>query len=163
MKIGIDFDRVLFDTERFNNYLKKEVEGLEHVEASPYNENENYSPEIHAELCGIEVEKIYEKIEDLERFLLIDTEELKNTEHKIVVVTRGEIKFQKAKIKASGVPEKVDNIFIVEKGSKDVGGIDFLIDDQKREIEEAGLPGFEFEHKKNSLKEALEEAERHAA
>jgi hypothetical protein len=163
MRIGIDFDRVIFDTDSFNDYLKEEVEGLEHVDASPYNEHENYSPEIHAELCGIEVEKIYEKVDDLDRFLLINPEELEDTEHEIILVTRGEIEFQKAKIGATSVPEKMDDVFIVEKGSKDVGGIDFLIDDQKREIEEAEIPGFEFDHEKHSLMEALEEAERHAA
>lgn len=162
MRIGIDFDRVLFDTDSFNDYLKEEVKGLEHVDAPPYDEHENYSPEIHADLCSIELEKIYEKIEGLDGFLLIEPEELEDREHEIVIVTRGEIEFQKAKIEATSVQEKVDDVFVVEKGSKDVGEIDFLIDDQKREIEKAEIPGFEFDHEKNTLMEALEEAERHA-
>jgi hypothetical protein len=37
VRIGLDFDRVLFDTDSFNKYLKENVEGLKHVEASPYN------------------------------------------------------------------------------------------------------------------------------
>jgi hypothetical protein len=163
VKIGVDFDRVLFKTDKFNEYLKEAVEGLEHVDTPPYNEHEVYSPEIHAEMCGIGVEDIYSAIKDLERFLYEDVEILDEFEDEIVIVTRGEKRFQKAKVQASGVDEHVDDVIIVEKGSKDVADIDFLIDDQRREIEKAELPGFELVRSKNKLKNAIEEARNHEA
>lgn len=163
MRIGIDFDRVLFKTDEFKEYLNNQVEGLEHVEASPYNEHGVYSPEIHAELLDIDEGEIYNAIKDLERFTYEDISELEGVEHEIILVTRGLSKFQEAKIEASGVKNLVDDIIIIEKGSKEVANIDFLIDDQKKEIEESKLPGFVIDREKHSLKEALEEAERHAA
>lgn len=163
MKIGVDFDRVLFDTAKFNDYLKEEVKGLKHVETPPYNEHDVYSPEIHAEMCGIEAEEIYDALKNLEKFLYSDIDALKNFDGEVVIVTRGEKKFQKEKIKSSGAGDYVENIIIVEKGSKDVADIDFLIDDQKREIEKARLPGFEFDRGQHRLEEALEEAINHEA
>jgi hypothetical protein len=163
MKIGIDFDRVLFDTDSFNEYLKDAVDGLEHVDTAPYNEHGVYSPEMHAELCGIDVEKIFKAMEDLDRFLYSDISQLGDTDHEVVIVTRGEKKFQERKIEATEAQKFVDNVVIVEKGSKDVAEIEFLVDDQKGEIEKADMPGFEFGREKHSLKDALKEAEDHAA
>ena len=163
MRIGIDFDRVLFDTDKFNKYLKDAVDGLEHVESSPYNEHGVYSPKIHAEMCGIEAEDIYDEMNNLERFLFDNLDELRETEHDLILVTRGHKEFQKRKIEGASIKDMFEKAIVVEEGSKDVADIDFLIDDQKKEIEEAGVPGFEFDKDKHSLKEALEEAERHAA
>ncbi|MFB6100616.1 MAG: hypothetical protein ABEK16_05070 [Candidatus Nanohalobium sp.] len=161
MRIGIDFDRVIFDTDSFNEYLKEEVEGLEHVETSPYNEHGVYSPEIHAEICGIDVERIYDAMEELGGFVYDDISDISSTDHELVLITRGQKYYQKKKIEGAGVEDKFDKTIVVEKGSKDVADIDFLIDDQKREIEKAGVPGFEFDREKHSLSDALEEAEKH--
>lgn len=163
MKIGVDFDRVLFKTEEFNSYLKENVEKLEHVESSPYNEHGVYDPKIHAELCGIDVEEIYSAMNDLERFLYSDIEKLKDVDHEVVIVSRGDSEFQKRKIQGSGADSFVDEVFIVEKGSKNVGDIDFLIDDRKKELEEVGVPGFELDRKIHDLKDGLDEAKRHEA
>jgi|APHM01.1.fsa_nt_gi hypothetical protein len=162
MRIGLDFDRVLFKTDKFDEYLKKEVDGLEHVDASPYNEHGVYSPKIHAELCGIDVEKIYSAMRELERFLYEDVEILEDTGHEVVIVTRGEYEFQKRKIEGAGADQLVEDVFIVEKGPKNVGDIDFLIDDRKKELEKAEVPGFELDRQIHSLKDGLEEAEEHA-
>jgi hypothetical protein len=161
VKIGLDFDRVLFDTDSFNEYLKGEVKDLKHVDSSPYNEHGVYSPKIHAELCGIDVEDIYEKMTDLEKFLDSDISVLESFDHEFVIVTRGESEFQKRKVEGSGANKYVEDVIVVEKGSKDVVGIDFLIDDRKKELEQANLPGFEFNRQKHDLKQAIEEAERH--
>jgi hypothetical protein len=163
VRIGVDFDRVLFDTDSFNEYLKEEVEELIHVETRPYNEHGVYSPEMHADLCGIDPEKIYEALTNLDQFVYDDMDVLFDSEHEIIVVTRGEIEFQKAKVEATEIAEKAEDVVIVEKGSKDVKEIDFLIDDQKREIEEAWLPGFEFDRERHSLEDALKEVDKHAA
>ena len=163
MKIGLDFDRVLFDTDRFNEYLKEEVEGLEHVDSSPYNDHGVYSPKIHAELCGIDVERIYRAMEDLERFLYDDIFDLEEFDHSFVIVTRGESEFQRRKVESSGADKHVEDVIIVEKGSKDVVEIDFLIDDRKKELEQANLPGFEFNREKHTLRQAIEEAGHHEA
>ncbi len=163
MRIGVDFDRVLFDTDSFNHYLKESVEGLREIESSPYNDHGVYSPEIHAELCVIEVGKIYEAIRNLERFVYSDADILDEIDHEIVLITRGQKNFQEKKIEASGVKEKVDQVVIVEEGSKDLANIDFLIDDRKKEIEEAEIPGFEFDRTQHSLQEAFKEAEKHGA
>ncbi|MFB6217372.1 MAG: hypothetical protein ABEJ72_10495 [Candidatus Aenigmatarchaeota archaeon] len=141
MRIGIDFDRVLFDTDRFNDYMKNNIEGLVHVDTSPYDEHGNYSPEIHAELCGIPVEKVYEALEDLERFVYDDIEKLEQlSEHDLIIVTRGRKKFQETKIQNSGVKNFFDQVVVVEEGDKDVKDIDFLVDDREAELVEAGLP-----------------------
>ncbi|QGA81018.1 hypothetical protein [Candidatus Nanohalobium constans] len=163
MKIGVDFDRVLFKTDDFNKHLKQEVEGLEHVDSSPTNDHGVYSPEIHAELCGIDVEEIYKVMENLEKFLYDDLDVLQSSEHEILIVSRGETEFQKRKIEGSGADEYADRVVVVEKGSKEVEDIDFLIDDRKKELEDADLPGFEFDREIHSLRDALEEAEKHEA
>jgi FMN phosphatase YigB (HAD superfamily) len=161
MRIGIDFDRVLFDTDSFNKYLKQNLDGLKHVETPPYNEHGVYSPKIHAEMCGIDVEKIYAAMKDLRQFVYEDVEVLEELDHELVLVTRGQKEMQERKIEGAEIADKFDDVFIVEKGSKDVGNIGFLIDDQKKEIEKAGLPGFEFDREEHSLDEALRRARRH--
>lgn len=161
MKIGVDFDRVLFKTDEFNSYLKNKVEGLQDVKTSPYNEHGVYSPEMHAEFCGIEVESIYEAMEDLNRFLYDDLKVLEGSNHEIVIVSRGDKEFQEHKIRGSGADKFADKVIIVEKGSKDVDNIDFLIDDRKKEIVDSELPGFEFDRSIHGLDDALEEAENH--
>lgn len=163
MRIGIDFDRVLFDTDSFNKYLKENVEGLKHVEASPYNENEVYSPEIHAELCGIPVERIYEAISDTSQFLYPDTKLLSEVEEDVVVVSRGEKKFQKAKIENSGVLEYVDDFYVIENGSKDKIDIDILIDDTLSETERVKVPSILFKREEKDLNDAISKVKEIAA
>lgn len=157
MKIGFDFDRVLFDTDRFNQYMKENVEGLEHVDASPYNENEVYSPEIHAELCGIPVERIYDAISDTSEFLYADVEMLEDIDAEVVIVSRGEKEFQKAKIQNSGVLKHVDDFYVIEKGAKDQVDIDVLIDDTLSETERVGIPSILFKREDQTLEDVIEE------
>jgi FMN phosphatase YigB (HAD superfamily) len=157
MRIGVDFDRVLFRTDDFNEYLNEET-GLHHVDGDVYDEHGCYSPSKHAELCGVEVEEIYDVMEDLNRFLYPDVDELNRLkpEHELVIVTRGEERFQKEKIRATGVQRLFDQVFIVQEGPKDVG-IDFLIDDREEEIERAEVEGFVLDREKADLSDAVQE------
>lgn len=156
MKIGIDFDRVVFDTDSFNEYIKEET-GLHHVDADVYDEHGNYSPEKHAEASGVDVEKVYEIMEKgLEKFLYDDAEMLENIDqHSFVIVTRGEDKFQRAKIEASGADEFFDQIFTVQEGSKDVDGVKFLVDDREKEIERARIPGMVLDRERHSMEHVI--------
>lgn len=156
MILGIDFDRVLFDTERFNEELKEATE-LHHVEAEVYDENGNYSPEKHAEAAGADTDNIYEFVEqNARKYIYPDVEELAELDQEIWIVTRGEKKFQEAKIQAAGIENLAEKIVVVEDGSKDVG-VDFLIDDRMEELENADLPGYVLDRSKETLKDAVEE------
>lgn len=157
MRIGIDFDRVLFDTDKFNEYLKEET-GLHHVEADIYDENGCYSPEKHAEASGIDVEEVYKVMEDLNTFLYSDVDGLNELkpEHELIIVTRGEEKFQRAKVKNSGAQRLFDELFIVQEGTKDVGDIDFIIDDRKKEVMDVNVPGMIFNREKHGVEDIIE-------
>lgn len=158
MIVGIDFDRVLFDTDRFNEDLKEATE-LHHVDAEVYDENGNYSPEKHAEEAGADTENIYEFVErNSRKYIYPDVKDLEELDYEIWIVTRGEKKFQEAKIQAAGIENLADKVVVVEDGSKDVG-IDFLIDDRVEELEKADLRGYVLDRSKETLKDAVEEVE----
>ncbi len=160
MIIGLDFDRVLFDTDSFDEYYKENVEGLEHVEANVYDENGNYNPEKHAEICGIPSENIWKALQNLERFLYNDIELLKElSDHTLIIVTRGNKKFQERKIKSSNSLKYVDNYKIVEKGPKDQVKIDLLVDDREKELERANIPGVKLSRPQESLKKVISKVE----
>jgi len=157
MKIGIDFDRVLFKTDEFNKYLKKET-GLHHVDENVYDEYGCYSPKKHAEASGVEIEEVYDALNDLKKFLYDDVENIKEiANHEFFIVTRGEEKFQRAKVKASGADKLVEKVIVVQERPKDVEEIDFLIDDRKKELEMADIDGFVLDRSKNCLQDAIEE------
>ncbi len=157
MKIGVDFDRVLFDTDSFNEYLKDET-GLHHVEEDVYDEYGCYSPEKHAEACDIDVEKIYATMNNLNQFLYSDLDSLRSLkpEHELVIVTRGEEKFQREKVRNSGAQRLFDQLLIVQGATKDVGDIDFLVDDRKKEIKKANVPGMVFDREKHDIDNLIE-------
>ncbi|MFB6115610.1 MAG: hypothetical protein ABEK04_04905 [Candidatus Nanohalobium sp.] len=157
MKIGIDFDRVLFKTDEFNEYLKEET-GLHHVDGNVYDEHGCYSPRKHAELCGIDVEKVYEVAGNVNQFLYPDVDELNRLkpEHELVIVTRGEHRFQEERVKGSGAHRLFDQLFIIQEGSKEIDSIDFLVDDREEEIERVSIPGMVFDREKHSLSDVVE-------
>ena len=140
MIIGLDFDRVLFRTNEFKEFLDEKVPGfLEH-----YPREGNYDPGKHAEKIGVEVQRIFDVLEHSEDYLYDDVsglEELRD-KHKLIVVTRGDPYFQERKIVESGVGEHVDGYFIVEEEPKDEINIDFLVDDREKELEDVSVPGF---------------------
>ena len=157
MRIGFDFDRVLFDTDSFNKYLKDET-GLYHVEGSVYDENGCYSPEKHAEMCSIDVDTVYEAMDHLNQFLFSDIDDLRklSKDHELVIVTRGKEKVQRKKVKNSGAQRLFDELFILQEGPKDIVDIDFLVDDTEEEIEKVNVPGIIFDREKHSIEDVIE-------
>ncbi len=159
MKIGIDFDRVLFDTDSFNKYLRENVEGLHHVETPPRDENGCYDPEKHAKLCGLDKDAVYQVLDErLEEFLYEDIEKLEQLSDDVekIIVTRGKEKFQRQKVENSGALKYMDGLKTLETGSKQVEGIDFLVDDRKKEIERVNIPGFVFNREKHGIEDVIE-------
>ena len=157
MKIGLDFDRVLFDTDSFDDYYKNHVKGLHHVENPAPVEYGVYDPEMHAELCGIPKERIWKVFEqDLSQFLYKDIDLLDKIDHELIIVTRGHEKFQRSKVKASGITEKVEKIFVVQEESKDSIDIDLLVDDSKEEIERVSIPSVHIQRPEEGLEKVLE-------
>lgn len=158
MKIGLDFDRVLFDTDSFDDFYKENTR-LFHVDADVYDEFGDYDPSKHAKECGIDPETVYSIFEeDLSRFLYDDIDFLKKLkeEHTLIIVTRGNKRFQKAKIEASSILDYVDNFVIVEGERKDIADIEFLVDDREEEINSVDVPGMVFKREKHKLKDILD-------
>ncbi len=156
MRIGIDFDRVLFDTDAFREHLDEKIPGFNDT----YPKNQLYNPEEHAEVLGVDPEKIHETIEECEQFVYPDIEKLEKLEsHKLILVSRGDPVFQKEKIEESGVKKYFDEIVIVQSEDKDVVDIDLLVDDSREELENADVPGFHFDREKHSLEDVVEKVE----
>lgn len=154
MKIGIDFDRVLFKTEEFKKVLFSNIEGFEET----YNQiNGVYNPEKHAEILEIEVDKIHNVLKEASEFLYEDIKILSESEHEFVIVSRGDPVFQKEKIEKSGAPKYVSDYIIVQEKSKDVANIDLIVDDLEEEIERADIPGFHFNREKNNIEDLIDE------
>lgn len=163
MILGIDFDNVLFNTGEFDQYMRDNVEEMEHVEdPEPLDENGNYDPERHAEILGFDPEKIYSILHDLEKFIYDDVDALNELpeEVELLIVTRGNLRFQSTKIQNSGILDYVDDYVVVEKGSKEVEGIDFLIDDREKEHEQIDIPGMLFDRSKHSMNDAVEKVKK---
>lgn len=150
MKIGIDFDRVLFDTEKFKQHLEEKIPGFDQSYKDA-RENGLYNPEKHAEILGVEVEKIFEEIENAKNFLYDDIEELENLEHELIIVSRGDKEFQGLKIQESGVMEHLDDFKVVEDENKQVRGIEALVDDREDELEKIDVPGYLFDRGEDEL------------
>lgn len=157
MRIGLDFDRVLFDTDSFDDYYKDHVKGLHHVEDPAPVEHGVYDPEMHAEICGIPKERIWKVFEhSLSQFLYNDMDLLDEINHELVIVTRGHEKFQRSKVEASGIAEKVEKIIVVQEESKDSVDIDLLADDNLEEIERVNIPTVHVKRPEEGLDKVLE-------
>ena len=150
MKIGVDFDRVLFDTNSFKRHLEEKLPGFSETYEIA-RENNLYNPDKHADILGVEVEQIFEEIESAKNFLYSDVKALEDIEHEIIIVSRGDQEFQGLKIQESGVLEYVDGFEVVEDGKKQVRGIDALVDDREEELSQVEVPGYLFNRKENNL------------
>ena len=160
MIVGLDFDRVLFKTDEFKEFLDRQIPGfLEH-----YPSEGNYDPEKHAESMGIDVQRIFDVLEHAEDYLYEDVSELEELreEHKLIVVSRGDPYFQERKIVDSGVVEHVDGYFIVEEESKDDINIDFLVDDRGKELEDVSVPGFLMKRNEHDISDIVGAVEKKA-
>ena len=154
VKIGIDFDRVLFQTDKFKRHLFKRFEQFEETYDDSV-KNGVYNPHVHAELMDTTVEDIFEEIQKTSEFLYDDVSRLQKLQEKfeVVIVSRGDPVFQREKIIDSGVTEYVDDFHIVQDKPKDVIDIEFLVDDLEEEIERIEVPGFLFNREKHSIED----------
>lgn len=160
MKIGVDFDRTIFDTDSFNKLYNSSIEGLEHIEDPSPMRNGVYDPELHAEICNIDPSKIWDFMDqDLGRFVYDDIDILKELDHELVIVTRGHEKLQRNKIKSSGVMDFFSDFVVVQEEPKDKIDIDILIDDREEELERVDVPGILINRPKNDLKAVVEKVE----
>lgn len=156
MRIGLDFDRVLFDTDSFDEYYKKET-GLYHVDADVFDQNGNYDPVKHAKICGVDKEKVWNALNDLEKFIYEDVEQLKNLNgHELVIVTRGNREFQKKKMQGSNIWNYINEYTIIEEGPKSKAEIDFLVDDSIEELQNADIEGYHFERPEDTIQDLLD-------
>lgn len=166
MRIGIDFDRVLFDTEEFKDYLEQEIPGF--LESYGLATGEGYDPEKHAEIMEIEPDRIYDTLDySSGRFLYDDTiflEELEK-EQEVVIISRGDPEFQSTKIENADLGHEY---FIVtgdsEENPKQLGNgtqhpeenpLDYLIDDREYEHESFNGPGFHMERPQDNLADVI--------
>lgn len=156
MRIGLDFDRVLFDTDAFDEYYKKEA-GLYHVDADVLDQNGNYDPGKHAKACGVDEEKVWQALDNLGSFVYDDVELLNNLDsHELVIVTRGNREFQKKKMQGSNILNHIEEYTIVEEGSKSKAEIELLVDDSAEELQKADVEGYHFERPEDSIQDLLE-------
>ncbi len=153
MKIGIDFDRVLFRTGDFKDFLDDRIDGF--IETYP--EKGVYDPELHAKNLGVSSGRILQALERSSDFMYGDLDKLEKLDrHELVLVTRGDIEFQKLKVKYSGILEYIDRVVIVNSGPKDQVDIDLLVDDRKSEIDRVDVEGFQFDREEHSLEDVVE-------
>lgn len=135
MRIGFDLDRVIFKTDEFRRDRDREL-GMHHVEADVFDQNDNYDQRKHARHCGVSDEDLESFMHDLENYLDPSLHLLTElNHHELVLVTRGNREFQKAKVEGSGASKYFDRVEYIEKGSKDQANIDVLIDDSPDELE----------------------------
>lgn len=160
MLIGFDFDGVLFDTDSFKERLEESIEDFSETYNLARDKN-NYDPEKHAKILGISTKDILGVISDTESFLFEDVEEIERLKdkHRIIIVTRGNEKFQREKIQRSGILDFINEYIIIDKSikrfPKDKTGIDLLIDDSEEETDAVEIDSIHFDRSNGSLKDAV--------
>ena len=149
--VGFDFDRVLFKTDNFKQYLDHELPGfLESYPEGLYDVNK------HAEKMNIDVEEVYRALDRAEDFVYDDiglVQELEGFD--AIIVSRGDYRFQRRKIEQSEVLEHFEGMEIVSDEDKDSVGIDFLVDDRAEEVQRVDVPGMVFDREKHSMQDAI--------
>ena len=145
MIVGLDFDRVLFRTDEFKEFLDNEIPGF----LEKYPEEGNYNPDTHAENLGVDVKKIFKALNHSEDFVYEDIEALEELreDFQLIIVSRGDPYFQE---------KKIDGYFIVEEEDKDEVDIDFLVDDQEEEVERVSVPGLVLDRDVEGLDAVIE-------
>lgn len=156
IKIGIDFDRVLFKTDEFKRHLFNRFEEFKPTYDEACEEGV-YCPEKHADLMNISVQEIFKELQNTSKFLYDDVKQLNELRKdcKVVIVSRGDPVFQRGKIVDSGVKQYVDDFYLVQDKPKDSVDIDFLVDDREKELERVEVPGFLFDRDKHSVEDVI--------
>lgn len=166
MRIGVDFDRVLFDTEDFKHYLDEEIPGF--LDSYGLATGEGYNPEKHAEIMDVDPEVIYDTLDyETERFMYEDVDVLGELEdeHDVVIISRGDPEFQGIKIENADLGYEY---FIVtgesEENPKQLGEntqhpadqpLDYLIDDREYEHENFDGSGFHLQRPEDRLEDVF--------
>jgi FMN phosphatase YigB (HAD superfamily) len=151
--VGFDFDRVLFDTEKFKDHLFRSIDGFDETYSEAVDENNVYRPKKHAEILDISMEEFWHAVEYADQCLYEDVDKLEQLpgDLRAVIVSRGAQTFQTEKIKKSGILDYVDEFIVVQERAKDEAtGIDFLVDDASIELERTSLPKERLIHFKRS-------------
>jgi len=156
IKIGFDFDRVLFNTEAFKRHLNKKFSGFSDSYSSARND-EGYDFRKHAKILDVEPQTVLSELKSAEKYSYEDVKLLEELDHKKVIITRGDQEFQRKKLEFSGILDHFSGFHIVQERSKDIEGIDMLVDDSQKELDRADIPGFLFERDKHSIEDIIEE------
>lgn len=141
MNIGFDFDKTIFDTDKFSESIPTDLKKFKDSFEEAY--LGNYSTKKHAEILRTdgeditaqEIEEIYSNSNQYLRHIDILENLQKNND--LFLITRADHKgWQQKKIEASNVREYFKDIIIVYKGQKkDFPELDVLIDDNKDELQ----------------------------
>ena len=162
MIVGFDFDRVLFNTEKFKQHLFRNLEGFDETYSEAVDEKGIYRPQRHAEIMGISMERFWDAVKYADQCLYDDVHKVEKLPEgfKPIIVSRGGQKFQTAKIKNSGVLDHFNEFIIVQDRAKDEAtGIDFLVDDAPIELERVSIPEERrmlFKRSESSLEDVVE-------
>ncbi|MFB6292445.1 MAG: sugar phosphate nucleotidyltransferase, partial [Candidatus Nanohaloarchaea archaeon] len=152
-RVGIDFDRVLFKTDEFKQFLEEKLPGFNEKYART---GGIYDPEKHAERLGVDREEIFELLDRAADFIYEDIDKLRELDvDSLFIVSRGDPVFQREKIERSGASDLVDDVEIVEQEDKDVRDIDFLVDDTRAELEQVDAEGFHFDREKHTMEDLV--------
>lgn len=143
MKIGLDFDKTVFDTESFVQQMPTDPDVFKKAFEKAYLSGE-YTLEKHVDFLeeqGVSTDKdrlrqLYEKSPTYLRYR--DYLQELSANHDLYLVTRADTKgWQQRKIAASDAEQYFKDIFIVYDDSlKDVPELDVLVDDSREELED---------------------------
>lgn len=159
MKIGIDFDGVLFNTEKFKKKLFEEVPNFDETYEDAKGSSGFYSSSLHAEILDIPLNRILDSVGFASECLYSDLHLLKEIDEELWIVSRGDSEFQAEKIRQSGAVKFVEGFTVVQKRPKDAEtGIDALVDDTKDELKRTDLQQSRLFHMKrpeNSMQDVV--------
>ncbi len=154
LRIGVDFDRVLFDTDAFKQELESRFSRFSETYSRARNE-QGYDFRKHAEILGVEPETLLSEMENAEKFLFSDVKLLDKLDHEKIIVTRGDPQFQRRKLESSGVLKYFSDFFIVQEEPKDIHEMDVLVDDSEEELHRVDIPGILFERDSMDIKQLI--------
>lgn len=156
MKIGFDFDGVLFNADK----LKKELDkcyGNYFETYESYKVDGIYDFESHCEELGTSSADFLDKVQNLSKECLYsDVGEVRKLTGEKMIITRGPQKFQEAKIIGSEVLEYFDDYKVVQERSKNFPKLDVLIDDTVEELYNFSGRKIHFDRKFSSMSDIVE-------
>lgn len=167
MRIGIDFDRTIFDTDGFKQKLEEDFPGFSESYRDA-KKNGVYRPGEHAERLGVDLQELFDGFRQAEAFIYDDTDVLARYQDsgiKLFLVSRGDKEFQRIKIKSTGVSELFDRTAIIsrpiEEAPKDsVIDMDLMVDDRREELEALDIPGVLVDPDRKDVRKVVEAIEK---